>query len=530
LGGRGLAVRLYRDLAAPSIEPLSPENMIIFSTGALIRSKIPMSGRSNATSVSPLTNTIFSSNVGGMFGHSLSSTGFDVLVIVGEFQKPHYLVINDSPTFEDAGDLWGKDTFEVTDMLVKKHDVKEGQVTVIGIAGENLNYMGNIMVQKHRAFGRGGLGAILGSKKLKGLVFLRNASQEESKYEEMAKKLRDKISQIKNKLKTQGTSGVVNTANRNEAMPTQYFSLSQFEHAQNINGQEMENRKVKSATCYSCPVACKMIEKSDKYDIVTDGPEYETIVFQGSNLGISNLDAIIKSNHICDKFGLDTISSGNIIGALIEAKEKGNVDFEIAWDDEENVHKLIELMAKNEGIGSELQRGTNAFCGKYQIEALTVKGLDVPGHDPRGLYGQGLSYATSNRGADHLYSNTYKDEYNHPKRREVTGKAKLVIKNENRNAILDSLGLCKFSTSFLTDEEYLEIMSLHLNRDVSYDEFQLIGSDIIDMERSFNNKRDFDYKDDVLPERVNIPNLDNELQQYYKLRNWTEDGKVNKKF
>lgn len=524
LGGRGLALRLQWDLAGPTVNPLSPENMIIFTTGALINSKIPMSGRSNATSFSPLTNTIFSSNVGGMFGNSLNATGFEVLMIYGESLQPQYLVIDDVPSLVDAEGIWGKDTFSATDILMKEHNVKEGQVTVIGCAGENLNFMANIMIQKHRAFGRGGLGAVLGFKKLKGMVFKGDKPNSDEKFNDLARKLRNKIAKIDNKLKTQGTSGVVNTANRNEAMPTRYYQTSSFEHAEKINGQEMENHKVKSATCYSCPVACKMIEKSEKYDIITDGPEYETIVFQGSNLGIFNLDAIIKSNHLCDKFGLDTISSGALLGALIEAVEKGKMDYPITWDDEENVHKLLEKMATGEDIGSELQRGTKAFCEKYKMESITVKGLDVPGHDPRGLFGQGLSYATSNRGADHLYSNTYKDEYNHELRREVKGKAKLVIKNENRNAVLDSLGLCKFSTSFFQDEEYLEIMSILLDHKVSYDDFQGIGAKIVNLERFFNNKRGFDSKDDVLPKRVSVPNLENELKEYYNLRNWSEEG------
>jgi aldehyde:ferredoxin oxidoreductase len=526
LGGRGLAVRLLWDLTGPTVNPLSVENMIIFTTGALINSKIPMSGRSNATSVSPLTNTIFSSNVGGMFGYSQSATGFDVLMIYGQSPQPQYLVIDDTPFLVDAQEIWGKDTFSATDILIKEHDVKEGQVAVIGCAGENQNFMANIMVQKHRAFGRGGLGAVMGFKKLKGMVFLGNEDKSGEKFSDLANRLRNKIAKIDNKLKTQGTSGVVNTANRNEAMPARYYQMSSFEHAEKINGKEMEAHKVKSATCYSCPVACKMIEKSEKYDIITDGPEYETIVFQGSNLGISNLDAIIKSNHLCDKFGLDTISSGGLIGAFIEAVEKGKLDYPITWDDEENIHKLIEKIAKKEDIGSELQRGTWAFCEKYNMESITVKGLDVPGHDPRGLYGQGLSYATSNRGADHLYSNTYKDEYNHELRREVKGKAKLVIKNENRNAVLDSLGLCKFSTSFFQDEEYLEIMSILLDQKVSYEEFQGFGSKVVDLERAFNNKRGFDSKDDVLPKRVSVPFLENELKEYYNLRNWSEEGVV----
>lgn len=529
LGGRGLAVKIFSDLMAASVDPFSPENMLIFSKGALIDSKIPMSGRSNATSISPLTNTIFSSNVGGMFGHYLYSTGFDVIIIIGKADAPQYLTIGEETSFEEAGDIWGKDVFESTDYLCKKNNTKEGQVSVIGPAGENLNFLGNIMIQKHRAFGRGGLGAVLGSKNLKGLVFLGENKDSDKRFDELAKKLRKKIADIKNKLKTQGTSGVVNTAYKNEALPGYYFRTSRFEHAEKINGEEMERYKVNSGTCFSCPVACKMIEKSEKYDIVTDGPEYETIVFQGSNLGIPSLDAIIKSNHLCDRFGLDTMSSGNLIGALIEAVESGKLEYDITWGAEEKVHIIIEKMARSEGIGSELQHGTNSFCKKHGIESLTVKNLDVPGHDPRALHGVALSYATSNRGACHLYSTTYKDEYNHELRREINGKAKLVIKNENRNAILDSLGLCKFSTSFYQTSEYLEIISLLLEREVSNDEFQGIGAEIVDMERSFNNRRGLDAKDDVLPKRVTVPNLENELKEYYKLRGWTKDGKVKRK-
>jgi aldehyde:ferredoxin oxidoreductase len=529
LGGRGLGVRLYTNLMGAKVDPLSSENMVIFTCGALIDSKIPMAGRSNGTSTSPLTGTIFSSNVGGMFGRSLRSSGYDVLIIQGKAEGPQYLVIGEKTSFMEAEEIWGKDVFEATDLLCERHEVKEGQVAIIGPAGENLNYFGNIMVQKHRAFGRGGLGAIMGSKMLKGMVFLGDGFEHDPRYDELAKRLRDKIKKINNKLKTQGTAGVVNTANRNDAMPTKYFQLNHFDHAENINGEAMEKHKVKSGTCFLCPVACKMIEESQRYDIITDGPEYETIVFMGSNLGISNLDAIIKSNHICDRFGMDTISSGNIIGAVIEAAEKGKLDHDITWDDEENVHNVLENMAANKNIGSELQKGTFAFCEKYEIESMTIKGLDVPGHDPRSLHGVALSYGTSNRGADHLYSTTYKDEYNHELRKQIEGKAKLVIKNENRNAILDSLGLCKFSTSFFQDSENMEILSILLEHDVDYEEYQALGSEVIDMERAFNNKRGLDSSDDVLPKRLSVPGFEDELKEYYKLRNWSEDGKVLRK-
>jgi aldehyde:ferredoxin oxidoreductase len=526
LGGRGLAVKLFRVLVEPTTKPLSRENMLIFSTGALINSKIPLSGRSNVTTISPLTDTIFNSNVGGMFGHSLSSTGYDVLVILGQAKEPCYLTIGEDSQFLDGREIWGKDVFEATDYLTGKHDVSEGKIALIGPAGENQNYFGNIMVQKHRAFGRGGLGAVMGVKNLKALVFQGKEERTEQRFSELAKKYRKKIAGINSKLKSQGTSGVVSTANANGALPTRYYITNHFEHAHKISGDEMEKLKQKSATCYSCPVACKMIIKSEKYGIITDGPEYETIVFQGSNLGISNLDGIIKSNDLCDRYGLDTISSGALIGALIEAKEKGKIDFNISWDDEEKVHDVLVKMALNQDIGKELQMGTTVFCEKYGIQAVTVKGLDVPGHDARALHGQALSYAVSNRGADHLYSSTYRDEYNHPKRQDVSGKAKLVIKNENRNAVFDSLGLCKFSTGFYRDEDYLEIISALLEKKVTMDEFQATGSKIVDLERSFNNLQGFDAKDDILPKRVDIPKLRSELAEYYSLRGWTQDGKV----
>jgi aldehyde:ferredoxin oxidoreductase len=526
LGGRGLAVKLVSDLVDFDIEPLSPDNMICFSTGGLINSSIPLSGRSNATAISPLTNTIFSSNVGGMFGRSLSATGYHALMILGSAKEPLYLTVDDKPTLHDAAHLWGKDVFETTDILIYNHGVKEGNCAVIGPAGENMNYFGNIMVQKHRAFGRGGLGAVLGSKKLKGIVFKGEIIQRDPRFKDLANRFREKIAKIESKLRTQGTSAIVNTSNKNQALPTMYYKTNKFENAENINGEEMARHKLKSATCYSCPVACKMITKSEKYDIITEGPEYETIVFFGSNLGITNLDSIIKCNHLCDRFGLDTISTGAIIGALIEAVKKKKKKYQISWDSEKKVHGLIEKIAYEKGIGKELQRGTDSFCKKHGIEAQTVKGLDVPGHDPRALHGQALSYAVSNRGADHLYATMYKNEYNHELRRNVRGKAKLIVKNENRNAILDSLGLCKFSTTFFREEEYLEIMSVLLERKVSKKDFEDLGSEIIEMERSFNNKRGFDDSYDILPKRLSVPDFQKELQEYYRLRNWSSKGRV----
>jgi aldehyde:ferredoxin oxidoreductase len=526
LGGRGLAVSLFSVLVSADTIPESPENKVIFSCGTLINSRIPMSGRSNATSISPLTNTIFSSNVGGMFGKNLKATGYDVMIIGGKAKKPVYLTLGKTLDFHDASELWHRDVFETTDALIKEHDVKEGRIACIGPAGENRNYHANIMVQRHRAFGRGGLGAVLGHKKMKAMVFQGKKIGEDVRFSKLSKRLRQKIKKIDNKLKTQGTSGVVKTANRNEAMPTMYFKLSRFAYAKQINGDAMEARKERSATCYSCPVACKMITRSDRYDITTDGPEYETIVFQGSNLGISDLDVIIKSSHMCDRFGLDTISSGNIIGAFIEAVENEKLRYRISWGDEKKIHELLEKIALNKGVGKKLQKGTDAFCKKHKIESLTVKGLDLPGHDGRALHGMALGYATSNRGADHLYSSTYKDEYDHQRRREIEGKAKLVIKNENKNAMLDTLGLCKFSTSFYKDADYLDIMYVLLGRRIKMDEFLAMGAHIVNMERVYNNMRGFDSKDDVLPRRVSVPHFKKELQEYYNLRGWSKDGKV----
>ncbi|HID27464.1 MAG TPA: hypothetical protein EYP22_06545 [Methanosarcinales archaeon] len=522
IGGRGLATKLLTLEVSSDTEPLSEKNKLIFTIGPLSGSGIPFSGRHNLTSISPLTNTIFSSNAGGNFGYFLSKHDYIAIIVEGRCKNPLYLYISDEPQLLDAEKLWGLTVYcthaEIYKMLYKNKNKKKS-IACIGPAGENLVSFANIMVQKYRTFGRGGLGAVMGFKKLKAIVIeeKKEKKNEKNKFKTLLKKLYKRVSETPSGLKTYGTSSVLNTANDNCALPTRYYSETSFEDADLINGKKLKEFTVGRSTCEACEVACKPITYSPKYNIKTEGPEYETLMSFGSNLGVNDIEGIIKANDMCNELGIDTISCGNTIAALMQINKK--VYYNINFGEIEKVHELIKLIAYKEDIGKELAKGLDKFAKKYNIRSYTVKGLDLPGHDARGLYGQGLGYLTSNRGADHLYSTMYMDEYHQHHRKNVIGKAEKLIYNENRNAILDSLVLCKFSLIFYDREDYVNIMQLVLDdKNIGESQIQKIGSDIINMERDFNYKRGFTKSEDVLP--INIPNIDQELRKYYKLRGW----------
>ncbi len=524
IGGRGLGVALLTQEVDPNVEPLQPENKLIFTRGALTGSSIPFSARHNTTSISPLTKTIFSSNAGGNFGCELARTGYNGLIIEGRASSPLYLQIDDNGAeFRDASNLWGCDVFETTTTLKKECGVHFRNTLVIGTAGEQRVCFANIMTQLHRAFGRGGLGAVMGSKNLKAIVATGNSSVPSDHYRDIEAGLWKKVVDGVGGLKSMGTSSILQVANENNALPTKNYSTTVYEDAEMISGEALRKYTINQSTCHSCLIACKRVTQSKKHNIITEGPEYETLMSLGSNLCVNNLDDIIKSNYLCNRYGLDTLSTGAAIASLMESREKKHARYEIKWGDGERVHEVIELIARREGIGAELADGAKAFAEKHSVPSYTVKGMDFPGHDARGAAGQGLSYAVSNRGADHLYSMEYIEEYGHPKRNNISGKADQVIYNENRNAVLDSIALCKFSIRFYTLEDYLTILSKIIGNS-NEEEMQKLGSRIVQMERQFNCKRGFNRKDDTLPEIMKPAGFEEELERYYQLRGWNPNG------
>jgi|Deesub1362A_J573_1020465.scaffolds.fasta_scaffold00908_1 aldehyde:ferredoxin oxidoreductase len=520
IGGRGLGLRLLVEHTEdPSVDAFSSENLLVYSIGPLSKTNVPFSGRMNLTSFSPLTNTVFSSNVGGFLSEELYKTGYDAVVVTGKAENPCYLVIDRAPRIVDKKSLWGKDVFETSEYIKEKENVKDRNIACIGPAGENLVRFANIMVQKHRAFGRGGLGAVMGSKNLKAIVF--KGKKREKRNPDFIDELRKKVRETPSNLKTMGTSNIITIANDNEALPTRYYAETKFERVDDISGERLKDFTIKADTCFSCLVACKRITKSETFNVTTDGPEYETLMAFGSNLLNSDLESIIYLNDLCDRYGIDTISAGSAVGCLIRGASQGMVQHAIRWGDIKKIEKVLNDIVHRKGIGEELAEGSAKFGKRYGIQSFHVKGLDLPGHDGRGLYGQALSYAVSNRGADHLYATVYIDEYNQPHRKDIKGKSRIVIKNENRNAVLDSLVLCKFSVRFYDEEDIERIADFSFNMEM--EDLMRTGERIVNLERFVNSRRGFSRKDDILPPKMNIP-IEEELQQYYRLRGWDEEG------
>lgn len=532
IGGRGLATFLLLREVSANTRALDAENKLIFSNGPLCGTQIPFSGRTNVTSISPLTNTILSSNAGG--GISLGK--YDAIIIEGQAESPVYLHIGKGDIKEgidvqiiDAADIWGRGTIETTLMLTQRHGLYNNPVMTIGPAGENQVHFASITTRLHHVFGRGGLGAVMGSKNLKAIVSSqRNESRQAGRRSisctELETHLIKKVFDTPSSLKTQGTVSVLDVVNANEALPTRYFSDVTFESADRINGEAFDEYVVGRTTCVGCTVACKKITHSKKHDVTASGPEYETVMSFGSNEGNSDIEDIIKSNHLCNDLGMDTISCGNVISALMSASESGLVAPSDAISFGDSPHEMLGSIAQRSGIGNLLADGVEVFARHVGIESMTVKGLDCPGHDARGVAGQGLGYMTSNRGADHMYSSFFIHEYYQPDRHDVRNKAGALIAAENTSAFFDSMILCSFSKMFFEKSDFEDILSFVNQAPASFDDIQTIGSDIIEMERRFNCMRGFSALDDILPERMRPEHVEEELASYYRLRGWNENG------
>ena len=536
IGGRGIGIKkLYENKR--KIDPLSPENLLIFMTGPLT-GFTPFSAFYNLTTKSPLTGTCLSSHSGGLFGPELKFSGFDGIIIKGKSDKPCYILIDNEVEIRDASDLWGKDCKETTDILEKEH---RGKVVCIGQGGENLVRFASLMNDRDRALGRGGAGAVCGSKNLKAIVVRKNKRIDTFMEigDEFKKAL--EIVKVKSKnLKKYGTSSVIDITNSLGVLPTRNFNDGEFEYAESINGDSLLKNLVKKKACFLCPIGCSNITKTD--NIITEGPEYETLCSFGSNIGNSDIKAIIRANDLCNRFGLDTISCGNTIAFAMELSEKRMIDEKIEWGDMDTVFSLIEKIAKREGIGDLLSQGTKRVSEKVGGKefAIHVKGMDLPAYDPRGSIGMALSYAISNRGACHLRSSAYAYElFTSEHDRFSYEKSKLVKELQEIMAVVDSLLLCKFGARSAygnSFEEFERLLKMATGMDFNTSK---IGERIIKLERLYNFEEGLSIKDDTLPERffteetsrgylIDKTKFKKMLDEYYKLCSW-KDGKPIKK-
>ncbi|MBW6470112.1 MAG: aldehyde ferredoxin oxidoreductase family protein [Methanosarcinaceae archaeon] len=526
LGGRGMGVKILSDMVTPTIDPLGPENPLILTTGPLTGTPAPMSGRHSITTRSPLTGTIFDSSAGGFFGKEMKFAGIDALIITGKADEPVYLRIdNEDVDILSAAHLWGMNTRETTKMLQSK-----GRVSCIGKAGERQVMIANIMNDYVHACGRGGLGAVAGSKNLKAIV-VRGDNKPEiadevafTKAKESAMRLLRASPVTSKGLKNYGTSVLVNLMNYIKILPTDNFRSREFKGADSVSGEYInDNYDITRHSCYNCPVGCKRSIKEDEMEI----PEYETVWAFGPDIGNEDMDSIIRANRLCNDYGMDTISCGSTIAAYSELT---STDIDPA--------KLDEFVIQIGEGESELGAGSLAYLRSKGAEELSMssKGLEFPGYDPRGVLGQALGYATSNRGGCHLRAYMVAPEViGKPKlidRLTFSGKAGLVQIFQNLAAAIDSLAVCKFESFAMGEEELAALLSAVTGVHYSPQDLLRAGERIWNLERLFNIGAGFTRADDSLPGRmfesgefgIKKDEFERTLTEYYYYRGWNEDG------
>jgi aldehyde:ferredoxin oxidoreductase len=546
IGGRGLGARLLWDLVGPEVEPLSPENVLIFTNGPLTGTGYQTSNRFSVSTKSPLTGTILDANSGGYWGMQFKKSGYDVLIVRGKADKPVWIEIRqDEVHFQDASDLWGLGVFAVTEELGQ--DNNKRNVMCIGPAGENLCRIASIMNDRERALARGGTGAVMGSKNLKAIVVEgkdRPEIVDKERFKFMLYETRKLLAAnpvTSQALPEFGTVVLMNIMNNIGALATRNHQQTQFEGAEAISGEELTDKYlVKNTACWACPIGCTRLSKTDKVE--GEGPEFETTWAFGAQCGVDDLAAIIEVNALCNDMGLDTISAGSTIACAMELSEKGYLDSDLRFSRADLLAHLVTDMAFRRDLGGELAEGSLRLATKYGHPemSMSVKGMEMPAYDPRGLQGQGLLYATSNRGGCHMRGNMIGLEVlGLPKlieRFQVQGKSSYVILHQNSNAAIDSLVICKFTNMGVADEYFARTLSAVTGIPYSTGDMIKAGERVWNLERLYNNREGFTNKDDTLPPRLLteapiggpskgwVSHLAPMLTEYYRTRGWDENG------
>ena len=554
IGGRGLATYYMAQEVEPEVEPFDSANKIIFATGPLTGSQAPTGGRYMVVTKSPLSGTIASSNSGGFWGAELKRAGYDFIIVEGKSDKPCYININDNTVeIKDAKNYWGKLVSETTDLLLQEAGEPKARVLTIGPAGEKLALLACVLNDKYRAAGRSGVGAVMGSKNLKAIVVrgtgkLKPARDDEAKkvLTNVRKKIRENDVTSKG-LPTYGTSVLVNLINQSGIYPTNNFQESYFETADKTSGETLaEKYLIRNVACFHCPIACGRYSKAD--DVEGEGPEFETVWAYGASCGVDDLVAIIKANKLCNEYGLDTISAGATIACAMEMYEKGIIGPDeidgpaLKFGSSEAIVEWTRKMGKGEGFGAKMALGSYRLAEEYGVPELSmsVKKQELPAYDPRGVQGHGLQYATSNRGGCHVRGYMIAPEIvGLPEKLDphsIDGKAVWVKIFQDLTAVIDSLGLCLFTSFALGADDYKDMFNAIVGQDWTKETLLEAGDRIWNIERMFNLKAGISPEQDTLPRRLltePIPNgpckghvhrLGELLPEYYKERGWNEQG------
>lgn len=554
LSGRGLAGKMFADEVPAEVDALSPENKLFIAAGNLTGTNAPTSGRFMVVTKSPLNGVIASSNSGGQWGAHLKFAGYDMVIMEGKSDRPVYISIHDDVVeIKDAAHVWGKDVYATTDILKSEFGDDKAKVLSIGPAGEKLSLISCVMNDLYRAAGRSGVGAVMGSKNVKAILVRGTSKVENANADEMKDVLSATMAKLRENgvtgqgLPTYGTAVLVNIINESGIYPVNNFQGAYDPDADLISGETMTaNHLIKKDPCYRCPIACGRYSKWEGGEGA--GPEYETVWVLGSNSGIHDFNAIHKANDLCNKYGLDTISVGATIAAGMELVQRGYIKQEelngtpLEFGNAEGMVEWVRKIAFAEGLGAKMAMGSYRLAESYGAPELSmsVKKLELPAYDPRGVQGQGLQFATSNRGGCHVRGYLISPEIiGMPEKLERTateGKATWVKIFQDLTAVIDSTGLCLFSSFALGLSDYTALVNAVTGFNYTDEELLACGERIWNNERLYNLKVGYSSADDTLPKRLlndpipdgpskgQVLKLAELLPQYYAERGWDEAG------
>ncbi|MCP5264999.1 MAG: aldehyde ferredoxin oxidoreductase family protein [Burkholderiaceae bacterium] len=575
LGQRGLATKYFVEEVDAKVDPLSPDNKIIWATGPLTGTMAATGGRYSVITKGPLTGAIACSNSGGYWGAELKMAGWDMIIFEGKSPKPVYLsIVDDKAELRDASHLWGTTVWHTEETLKKELQDPLTRVSSIGRAGENQVLFACVVNDLHRAAGRSGVGAVAGSKNLKA-VAVRGTKGVGNIHDPKAfmAAVKDKKKILADNpvtgqgLPAYGTQVLMNVINESGALPTRNHRDSQFEGASRISAEAMLEKRptdgksqlVTNQACFGCTIACGRISKLDEshFSVVnkpeywgaSGGLEYEAAWALGAAPGVDDLEALQYVNMLCNEDGMDPISFGATVGAAMELHSIGaltteQVGLDASFGSAEALCKLAEMTARGEGFGKEIGLGSKRLTAKYGHPdlSMSVKGQEFPAYDARGIQGMGLTYATSNRGACHLRSYTVGSEImGVPVKTDplaTEGKAELVKATQDASSVVDSSGLCTFTTFAWTLADFAPQLQGACGPEFDLENLNLIGERIWNLERDFNNRAGFTRADDDLPKRLKteavktgpakgmVSGIDKMVPEYYKVRGWDAEGRL----
>jgi aldehyde:ferredoxin oxidoreductase len=565
LGGKAMGAYLLLRHLRPKTPPYDPSNILIFITGPLSGTTFPAASRSAVITRSPMTGTFLDSYCGGFFGPHLKRAGIDALVITGKAEKPVYILVDEGKiTLKEADQLWGLSTFDTEMRLQNEHRKEKGErisVAAIGPAGEKMVRFANI-VNNRRCYGRGGAGAVMGSKNLKAVVLRGNQRPgltDEAAFKEVVGRCRRKTAEHpltgkEGVFPKVGTMMTLDLTNETGTLPTRNWQENTSEHAEVINADAFISHIIRPKSCYACPIGCSRETTATKSGVAytTEGPEYETMYSFGPNCDIKEPEVVIAADKLCTDYGLDTISCGVVVGFAMECFEAGLLSSEdtggsdLSFGNGDALIELIHLIGKREGLGQILAEGVKRASEKINGSsefAMHVKGLELPGYDPRGMKGQALTYAVADRGGCHLRSNTLRTEIiGKPRaydRYVYDEKAEMIRELQLNYATFNCLIACVFGTFALAAEDYAEALSTIMDWSVTAKEIRLIGERALNLTRLFNIREGFTRQDDTLPQRlfnqpatrgpskgqvVDKAAFEKMLDEYYQCMGWDTNG------